>query len=57
MSGLHRTTSQEYGLEDIAIEYYRELIKRNLIEPTQAYCSLDTCAPCRMWSDPLLNIW
>jgi hypothetical protein len=33
-----RTTSQEYGLEDIAIEYYRELIKRNLIEPTpQAY--------------------
>ena len=32
-----RTSSHEYGLEEIAIEYYRELIKRNFIEPTEGY--------------------
>jgi hypothetical protein len=47
-----RTKSHEYGLEDIATEYYRELIKRNLIEPTENILSLDTSAPCMMWSDP-----
>ncbi|XP_066342314.1 putative disease resistance RPP13-like protein 1 [Miscanthus floridulus] len=31
------TSSHEYGLEDIATEYYRELIKRNLIEPMKGY--------------------
>ena len=31
------TSSHEYGLEDIATEYYRELIKRNLIEPMEGY--------------------
>ncbi|CAD6255487.1 unnamed protein product [Miscanthus lutarioriparius] len=30
-------SSHEYGLEDIATEYYRELIKRNLLEPMQGY--------------------
>jgi hypothetical protein len=32
-----RTSSHECGLEEIAIEYYRELIKRNLIEPIDEY--------------------
>ena len=36
------------GLEDIAIQYYRELINRNLIEPIAG-------APCMTWSAPLLN--
>ncbi|WVZ48862.1 hypothetical protein U9M48_000262 [Paspalum notatum var. saurae] len=27
----------EYGLEEMATEYYRELIKRNLIEPTEIH--------------------
>ena len=31
------TSSHEYGSEDIATEYYRELIKRNLIEPMEGY--------------------
>ncbi|CAD6255583.1 unnamed protein product [Miscanthus lutarioriparius] len=31
------TSSHEYGLEDIATEYYRDLIKRNLIEPMEVY--------------------
>ena len=31
------TSSHEYGLEDIATECYRELIKRNLIEPMKGY--------------------
>ncbi|XP_066338633.1 putative disease resistance RPP13-like protein 1 [Miscanthus floridulus] len=31
------TRSHEYGLEDIATEYYRELIMRNLIEPMEGY--------------------
>ncbi|KAJ1255505.1 hypothetical protein BS78_K201200 [Paspalum vaginatum] len=30
-------SSHKYGLEEIANEYYRELIKRNLIEPTEKY--------------------
>jgi hypothetical protein len=31
------SSSNEHGLEEIATEYYRELIKRNLIEPTKEY--------------------
>ncbi|WVZ48927.1 hypothetical protein U9M48_000317 [Paspalum notatum var. saurae] len=31
------SSHDEYGLEEMAIEYYRELIKRNLIEPTKKY--------------------
>jgi hypothetical protein len=31
------TSSHECGLEDMATEYYRELIKRNLIEPIEGY--------------------
>jgi hypothetical protein len=31
------TSSHVYGLEDIATEYYQELIKRNLIEPIEGY--------------------
>jgi Leucine-rich repeat (LRR) protein len=31
------SSSHEYGLEEIATEYYRELINRNLIEPTEMY--------------------
>ncbi|WVZ48866.1 hypothetical protein U9M48_000263 [Paspalum notatum var. saurae] len=30
-------SSQEYGLEEMATEYYKELIKRNFIEPTKEY--------------------
>jgi hypothetical protein len=49
------TSSHEYDWEDIAAEYYQELIKRNLIEPN--ILSLDTGAPYMMWFDPLLYIW
>ncbi|CAD6255577.1 unnamed protein product [Miscanthus lutarioriparius] len=31
------TISQEYEFEEMATEYYQELIKRNLIEPTKEY--------------------
>jgi hypothetical protein len=31
------SSSHEYGLEEMATEYYKELIKRNLIEPTEGY--------------------
>ncbi|XP_066340552.1 putative disease resistance RPP13-like protein 1 [Miscanthus floridulus] len=31
------TISQEYEFEEMATEYYRELIKRNLIEPTKEH--------------------
>ncbi|CAL5004045.1 unnamed protein product [Urochloa decumbens] len=39
------TSSHEYELEDIAREYYRELINRNLIEPIEKYSpTADMCS-------------
>ncbi|RLM74355.1 putative disease resistance protein RGA3 [Panicum miliaceum] len=35
--GSSSTSSHEYGLEDIAAGYYRQLINRNLIEPAEAF--------------------